>query len=135
MIPSNRTFKTKDEKQDYFPSNGFNSSHLLSNNNLFRSSSSDLNKPKLGDLPWVNQSISFEEILKANQENSPKNWRLNGSTSLQAISVKSSKLLKPHVCGSCQKRFARYVLIKFIIYKNTVDNLFIFVLIFEEVTC
>lgn len=103
----------KQEKQDCYKNRVSldlaDESLISSNNSLFTPNSGDFGKSsKLSDLDLsFNQSMSFEEILKTNQENSIKNWKLNANASPQPPSVKSSKLLKPHVCTSCNKRFAR----------------------------
>jgi len=103
--------------------NGSHRSVYLNNNNLNRSSSSDLNKALLfSDIAnFSNHSINFKDLLSASQRNQQNNLQstLNENNPQQSFSqqkqhqnlftsaAKASKLLKPHVCTSCHKKFAR----------------------------
>ena len=54
-----------------------------------------------------NNSMQQDDQKLTNQENSPENWAVNINPTSNSTSMKSVKLLKPHVCTNCQKRFAR----------------------------
>ena len=79
---------------------------------LQRSNSNEFSQTKT-----VNDSglFSSENLLKMNQDGSFD--ELKGAKSF-STSSSSSKVVKPHVCTSCQKRFARLTLISVFFIKD-----------------
>ncbi len=79
----------------------------MSENMLLAKSNSaiELNNQKLFT---NNQPFSFHEILRSNYDEN-KQWQINVSNASHSnlISHKSPKLIKPHICTHCQKRFSR----------------------------
>ena len=51
----------------------------------------------------VKNMFANDLSIKSGQDTS--NWKININS--QSCSLKTSKIMKPHVCSSCQKRFAR----------------------------